>query len=311
VTPALEREIDALYQLPLAQFTPARNELAARLKKAGDAEAAARVKDLDKPSVTAWAVNQLYWQERQTFEALTRAGGALRDAQRAVLTGQKGGLREAGDARDRAVAAAVERAAEFLARSDDARISPAHRARLSTTLETLAAYAGMPPGVAPGRLTGDVDPPGFAALAGLVPSGPEPRPHPGRKRTEPAPPPLRLVRGHRAGPSAAEGRDVETWRDAVAAAKQALAAARKEAANRHREASRANAAFKVEEGRAERARRAAEKAQAAWERARREAEEAERALQQARGRFEDALDARRNADRAVTEAEAALAELLP
>jgi hypothetical protein len=52
-------EIDRLYALPLEEFTPERDELAKRLRKEGDADAAATIKALKKPSVAAWAVNQV------------------------------------------------------------------------------------------------------------------------------------------------------------------------------------------------------------------------------------------------------------
>ncbi len=52
-------DVDRLYSLPLAEFTPERDELAKRLRKEGDADAAAAVKALKKPSVAAWAVNQV------------------------------------------------------------------------------------------------------------------------------------------------------------------------------------------------------------------------------------------------------------
>jgi succinate dehydrogenase/fumarate reductase flavoprotein subunit len=52
-------EIDRLYSLPLEEFTRERDELAKRLRKDGDADAAAAVKALKKPSVAAWAVNQV------------------------------------------------------------------------------------------------------------------------------------------------------------------------------------------------------------------------------------------------------------
>ena len=60
-----ESRIDALFQLPLDEFTAARNALA---KEAGkDAPA---LKQLTKPPVAAWAVNQLYWERRDDYEAL-------------------------------------------------------------------------------------------------------------------------------------------------------------------------------------------------------------------------------------------------
>jgi hypothetical protein len=61
-------EIDRLYQLPLGEFTPARNALAKELGKTD-----ARIKNLQKPNVPAWAVNQLYWRERPLYDRLIKA----------------------------------------------------------------------------------------------------------------------------------------------------------------------------------------------------------------------------------------------
>src|SRR6185503_12426637 len=66
----LESDLDALFQLPLTEFTGARNALAAQLKKSGRGDEAARVKALPKPPVSAWAVNQLYWNHREAFDRL-------------------------------------------------------------------------------------------------------------------------------------------------------------------------------------------------------------------------------------------------
>jgi hypothetical protein len=52
-------DIDRLYALPLEEFTRERDELAKRLRKEGDPDAAGEVKALKKPSVAAWAVNQV------------------------------------------------------------------------------------------------------------------------------------------------------------------------------------------------------------------------------------------------------------
>src|SRR5688500_20219066 len=64
----LEEEIDALFRLPLAEFTSERNTLAARLKKEKRINDAERVKLLGKPSISAWAVNQLYWEHRDALD---------------------------------------------------------------------------------------------------------------------------------------------------------------------------------------------------------------------------------------------------
>src|ERR1051325_11762461 len=74
-------DIDALFQLPLAEFTGARNALAARLKKEGRSIDAERVKALANPPAPAWAVNQLYWQDPEAIEQLLETGERLRKAQ--------------------------------------------------------------------------------------------------------------------------------------------------------------------------------------------------------------------------------------
>ena len=83
----LHGEVDKLYQAPLADFTAARNALAARIKAAHGADAAAHVKALVKPSIAAWTLNQLYWRHQPEFMALLLAGDALRLAQQQRLGG--------------------------------------------------------------------------------------------------------------------------------------------------------------------------------------------------------------------------------
>ena len=162
----LDQEIDRLYALPLGEFIGARNELAKRLKAGGDGEAAARVKGLAKPSVTAWAVNALYHHERERFDALLSAAVAVR----AALAG-KGDRKQAEAARREALRGLLGRAAKILAEAGHA-ATPANRQRINHTLETLAARdpeAESPP---PGRLAADLEPQGFDVLAGLAASLP-------------------------------------------------------------------------------------------------------------------------------------------
>jgi hypothetical protein len=100
-----------LYGLPLDQFTAARNALAKELRKAGEREEAADVAKLRKPSVAAWAVNQLVRTQKQEVAALFKAGDALQKAQADLLAGRvkPGELREAVDAERAAVDRLVER----------------------------------------------------------------------------------------------------------------------------------------------------------------------------------------------------------
>jgi hypothetical protein len=72
--------------LPLEEFIGARDTLAKRLKDAGDADAAAGVKKLRKPSVVAWAVNAAAREHPKDVEGLLEAGQDLRRAQRKTLS---------------------------------------------------------------------------------------------------------------------------------------------------------------------------------------------------------------------------------
>jgi hypothetical protein len=110
----LEDDIDALFRLPLAEFTGERNTLAARLKKEGRRDDADRVKLLAKPSVSAWAVNQLYWDHREAFDELMASGKRLRPAQKLRPAGKVQGMRDSLDARREALVELSDLAAELL-----------------------------------------------------------------------------------------------------------------------------------------------------------------------------------------------------
>ena len=154
--------VDDLFQLPLAQFTDARNDLSKVLRRGGDRDAANRVKGLRKPSITAWAINQVYWRHRPIFEALVEAGTALHSAHREALEGGAASALSAATARQRqAQSAAVAAATEALEAAGNA-VTLATTRRLTRTLEAVAADRN-----AAGRLTQDLEPAGFDALVGL------------------------------------------------------------------------------------------------------------------------------------------------
>jgi hypothetical protein len=153
-------EIDALFQLSLAEFTAARNALAKRLKEEGRTLDAERVKALVKPPATAWAVNQLYWQDPKEIKRLLTLGERVRKAQ----TGQvNADLRALLDEKKQMTTALLTRASAILGEAGHA-ASPDAMRRVSATLESLAAWGdtdGLPQA---GRLTADLDPPGFDVL---------------------------------------------------------------------------------------------------------------------------------------------------
>jgi hypothetical protein len=156
-----------LFRLPLAEFTGERNTLAARLKKEGRRNDADRVKLLAKPSISAWTVNQLYWDHREAFDQLMASGKRLRPAQKLRLAGKVAGMRDSLDARREALVHLSDLAAEVLR---DAGSNPSLDTlrRVTTTLEAMSAHGLHADGPTPGRLTQDLDPPSFDSLASLM-----------------------------------------------------------------------------------------------------------------------------------------------
>src|SRR5207247_692930 len=135
-----EEKVDALYALPLEEFTRARNELAGELRSRGEREAADRVAALAKPTVAAWAVNQLMRTQRKDARALLAAGERLRKAH----AGAAAGNAAARDLRDAAEAerSAVERLSEAARGLADARgrgLSEAVLERVTQTLHAISA----------------------------------------------------------------------------------------------------------------------------------------------------------------------------
>ena len=69
-----------LYGLPIKEFVPARNALAKELKAAGKRDEAAVVAKLAKPTVAAWAANQVLRTQTKAAKELFAAGDALAKA---------------------------------------------------------------------------------------------------------------------------------------------------------------------------------------------------------------------------------------
>ena len=130
---------DELFVLPPEEFVAARDELARRLRREGDAEAAKQVKALRRPSLSAWAVNRLARERRRALGSLLAAGERLRAAHQAALAGEGAAeLRSAAKAEREAVAGLVETALELL-REAGHPTTDATRDRVAATLHAAAA----------------------------------------------------------------------------------------------------------------------------------------------------------------------------
>jgi hypothetical protein len=159
-------DIDRLFALPLDEFTSARNELARQLKEDGDAESAEQVRSLTKPSVPAWAINQLARRDEKGVRSLLNVAARLRSAQERSLRGERAAdeLRSAQAEERELLRRLTQRAAEVLREAG----RPATGATLDRVSSTLRAAAVAEPGrtsLRAGQLTGDVEVSGFDAFA--------------------------------------------------------------------------------------------------------------------------------------------------
>jgi hypothetical protein len=182
--PDIDAHVDQLYQLPLDQFTGARNTLAKELKRP-------QIKNLEKPSIAAWAVNQLYWKERDAYDELVGAGERLRIEHRNVLGGKSADIRASEQAHREAIRAALGKIKRLLNDGGHATTD----ATLTSVQETLEA---LPSDTPPGRLVKSLKPKGFEALAGIpsISVGARSRSGagPDGAKGRPASTPLKLVR---------------------------------------------------------------------------------------------------------------------
>lgn len=108
-------DVQALFREPPERFIAARDALV-RTRRASDDPSAASIKALRKPTVPAWALDQLTVRDPASVDALIEAGAELRAAQQAAVSSTKHArrLRDATTARRAAVAVLVTEAADAL-----------------------------------------------------------------------------------------------------------------------------------------------------------------------------------------------------
>ncbi|MGZ8782197.1 MAG: hypothetical protein ACXWZB_01720 [Gaiellaceae bacterium] len=162
----LARETLKLYGLPRDQFTAARSARAKELKR-DDAELAAAVAALPKPSVAAAALNELVREDPSEARALVQSGKRLRSAQEAAVAGKKGTDLNAAITEHRGALDRVQR---------DLRRRKLSGATLEKAVQTLRV-ASLDPDLWPvlerGTLHEDLTASGFGLDPGLVPARPK------------------------------------------------------------------------------------------------------------------------------------------
>ena len=273
--------IDDLYGAPLDRFVPERTELVRALRKEGHRDQAAEVAALRKPSVAAWAVNQLVRTQSRSVKELFKAGDALRKAheQAASGRGDAQALRTASQGERAAVDTLLE-AARGLLTSDGHELSPTIIDRVADTLRAAALDPDARSQVSEGRLERELRHVGLGFLGDITAA---PRPAPTRK----AP-----ARKRKDGQQQKARAEAEAEADALEQERE-----------RERERAQALKSARVTEKEArrelERAQRAADSAQARRDKAAQALDDAEEQLADAQERAQAAAEAHREATDAV------------
>jgi hypothetical protein len=278
---AVEQAARDLYGLPPGEFTGARDARVKELRKQGEREAADAVKALRKPTVAAWALNQLARTRSRDVARLIAAGEQLRSAQEELLGGgDRSAFQEAAGA-ERELVADLTADATTLA-SEAGERSGGLREKVAETLHAAALDEETAAELRAGRLTREREAIGGFGQPG---GGPAPTPSTGKAGRKPgskqAPKPKKRSSKSAA---AADGHAAERRRK--------LAAARTDERHARRELDAAAKALQHAEERAEAAKahadEAAKRAKTTAERLK-EAKNAERAARKAHGQAERAL----------------------
>lgn len=173
---SVNQRVDELFTLPPDEFTQARDRLVKELRATGDADRAAQVKALRRPTLAAWALNQLARDDPEGLQRLRDAGDALAREQRRALAGlDSSGLRPAQETRRQVTEGLLQQALSVLR---DAGVAPdPHADALRGALDAAALDVESSRALLHGRLSRPPDPPsGFGSLSALsaVPSNDPP-----------------------------------------------------------------------------------------------------------------------------------------
>ena len=257
-----------LYGLPLERFVPERTALARSLRDNDQRDEAAKIGKLPKPSIAAWAVNQLVRTQHRAVADLFDAGDTLQKAQADLLSGRSDGdaLRRAAERERAALDALMERARGLLS-SEGHELSQATLDRVADTLHAAAVEEDVRAQVRKGCLEKELRHSGLGgagAALGTAATAPRKRGAGARSR------------------STTESRRPRQPADTGRQRARRLEAARKAESEARRSVRRAERELKQAQERRDRAAAALTEAEDELETALRQAEEAEREHQRVR-----------------------------
>lgn len=275
---AVLEALDELYRTAPDAFVARRTELAKGLTAAGDKAGAKEVKAAKRPTVAAWALNQL----RDSAPELVDEACELADTGRAVLSGERAGDTRALAAQRRSLVSALLQESRAVLTAAELDVSAATERQVVETLDAALVSPDVAELLAVGRLLAATTATGFEGLISVdnpfaltEPSDDAPRPQ------------LKVLKGGKqdVGASGAEGDDGDEDGEAEAAAAALLEQRRTETAD------------------------AAEKANARLEEVHEELDEANAALDELQQQVQDAKQALAAAQAAAKDAEHRHAEV--
>ena len=283
-------EPDDLYGLPLDRFVAERAALAKALRADGRRAESSDVAGMRKPSVAAWAVNQLVRTQSRALQGLFGAGDALGEAQTELLAGRGDGraLRAAGE-RERAAVERLVDTARGLLTSQGQELSATVVERVADTLHAAALDEGAREHVREGRLERELRHVGLglgesaSKAQAAAPRAAKSKPR--ARKSAATRGPTETARGERERPArAAKQRTAQQRADPEQTA--ARKTARSAEASARRRSERAAHALRAAQERRDRAARALDEADDALAAAREEAVAAADAQQRAQAELE-------------------------
>ena len=271
----LEEGLDRLYGLGLDDFTSERDALVKALRADGHRDEAGEAAKARKPTVAAWALNQLVRERREGVGELLAAGEALRQAQAELLGGGGRGPLDQAAAEERRLVAELSAAACELLERSGVGVSAAVRQRLEDTLRAAALDQRAGELLSTGRLAKELEPTGVGPFSTVAPAAPREQAS-GSKGAKP--------KSERARERAEAAERAERERRVEQLARDLAREQKREAEAREKHAEARRALREARDGVA-RATSALERAEAAQEHRRERAEEAAAKVREARRRL--------------------------
>ncbi len=190
-------DIDRLYALPLEAFTKERDELAKCLRKDGDRDGAAAVKALKKPSLAAWAVNQVRRDRPDDVRRLLEVTEELHRVYKGLsAAGARERLGEAADMQ-RDLIRSLVRCGEQLLEAGGHSASEQTLGKIADTLRAATLDEELREQVAAGRVVKEQRAAGLGPLESL-PAPPKKSKKPKKPRKPAGPDPKQVAEAERA-----------------------------------------------------------------------------------------------------------------